>query len=276
MIKRVSIISTAVLAALLIAGLAWATPDDSSSSSSSTTSTTLVQSANLSSPASAGSETYEAGAAGQVTVDQSGASLSVSNVAANTDWVSEVEIASGREVEVKFVNGTERIDFQAELEDGVVKTRVRTRALDGSADDGSTDESVLTTAPSDSLSFAAGDAGTVQLRSSGGSLELISATPSAGWTVADIEIEGSREINVEFRNGSIEIEFKAEMEDGMVKTRVRTEMDDDSSNDSDDDSNDDSDDDSSDDDSSDDSNDDSRKDDSDDGNDDDRNNSLDD
>lgn len=276
MFKRISIISTAVLAALLIAGLAWATPDDSSSSSSSTTSTTLVQSANPSSPASTGSETYDAGAGGRVTVDQSGASLSVSNVAANSGWVSEVEMATGREVEVKFVNGTERIDFQAELEDGLVKTRVRVRALDRSADDdGSTDQSVLTTAPSDSLSFAAGDAGNVQLRSSDGSLELISATPSAGWTVADIEIEGRREINVEFRNGSIEIEFKAEMEDGMVKTRVRTEMDDDSSDDSNDDS--DRPDNDSDDDSSEDSNDDSRKDDSDDGNDDDdRNDSLDD
>ena len=45
MIKRISIISTAVLAALLVAGLAWATPDDSPSSSSSTTSTTVVQNA---------------------------------------------------------------------------------------------------------------------------------------------------------------------------------------------------------------------------------------
>jgi len=128
MIKRLSIISTAVLAAMLVAGLAWATPDDSSSSTSSTTSTTQASTA----AAAIGSETYEAGAAGRVTVDQSGGSLSIGNVAANTDWTPEVEMASGREVEVKFVNGNERIDFQAELEDGMVKTRIRVRALDGS------------------------------------------------------------------------------------------------------------------------------------------------
>jgi hypothetical protein len=248
MIKRISIISTAVLAALLIAGLAWATPDDSTSSSSSTTSTTLVQSAAPGSPAATGSETYDAGAAGQVTVDQSGASLSVSNVAANSGWVSEVEIATGREVEVKFVNGTERIDFRAELEDGLVKTRVRVRAQDGSTDDNSTDDGPTLTAPStDALAFTAGEAGTVRLRTENGSLELISAAPNTGWTVADIEIEGSREINVEFHNGTTEIEFKAEMEDGMVKTRVRVEMDDDSSGRSHDDDSDDSSDDSNDD-----------------------------
>jgi hypothetical protein len=68
-----------------------------------------------------------------VTVDQSGISLSVGNVAANPGWAPEVEMASGRDVEVKFVNGNERIDFQAELEDGVVKTRVRVGVLDASA-----------------------------------------------------------------------------------------------------------------------------------------------
>jgi len=239
MIKRLSVISTAVLVALLISGLAWASSDDSSSSSTTSTSTTLVPSAAAGAQTATGSETYDAGAAGQVTVDQSGASLSIGNVAANTDWTHEVEVASGREVEVKFLKGNERIDFHAELEDGVVKTRVRTRTLDGSAQDGSGDDSQALTAPStDALAFDADEAGAVQLRASNGTLELISAVPNAGWTVADIEIEGSREINVEFRNGTTEIEFKAEMEDDMVKTRVRTETDDDAANDdSSDDSN---------------------------------------
>jgi hypothetical protein len=244
MIKRISIISTAALAALLVAGLAWATPDDSPSSSSSTTSTTVVQSAAAGSQTAIGSETYDAGAAGQVTVDRTGASLSVGHVAANSGWVSEVEAANGREVEVKFVNGTERIDFQAELEDGLVKTRVRVRALDGStgdssSNDSSSDDSLTLTAPgTGALAFKAGDAGSVQLRAANGALELVGATPNAGWTVTDIEIEGSREINVEFHNGTTEVEFIAEMEDGLVKTRVRTEMDDDSNDDSSDDADD--------------------------------------
>ena len=233
MIKRISIISTAVLAALLVAGLAWATPDNSSTSTSSTTSTTSATAAasNVAgSQAAIGSETYEAGAAGLVTVVQSGASLSVGNVAANADWASEIEVASGREVEVKFVNGNQRIDFQAEIEDGMVKTRIRTRTLDGSTDDSSTDGNRQLTPPTtEALQFNAGEAGIVQIRATNGSLELVSATPHAGWTVTDVEIEGTREINVEFHNGTTEIEFKAEYEDGTVKTRVRTETNDDSS-----------------------------------------------
>lgn len=234
MIKRISIISTAVLAALLVAGFAWATPDVSSSSASSTTSTTSTTPAASTvagSQVATGSETHEAGAAGLVTVEQSGASLSVSNVAANPDWVSETEVASGREVEVKFVNGNQRIDFQAEIEDGTVKSRVKTRTLDGSTDDSSDEDNQTLTAPTAAaLQFNAGEAGIVQIRAANGSLELVSATPHSGWTVTDIEIEGTREINVEFHNGNTEIEFKAEFEDGMVKTRVRTEMNDDSSN----------------------------------------------
>jgi hypothetical protein len=132
MIKRISIISTAVLATLLIAGLAWATPDNSLGSPTTTTSTSLAAGAATGAQAAA-TGTYDAGVAGQVTVDQSGISLSVGNVAANPGWAPEVEMASGRDVEVKFVNGNERIDFQAELEDGVVKTRVRVGVLDASA-----------------------------------------------------------------------------------------------------------------------------------------------
>lgn len=235
MIKRISIISTAVLAALLVAGLAWATPDHSSSSApstTSTTSTTLAASTVNGSQMAIGSETYEAGAAGLVTVEQSGASLSISEVAANTDWTPEVETSSGREVEVKFVSGNERIDFQAELEDGTVKTRVRIRTLESTTEDRSDDDSQTSTPPTSAAQqFDAGEAGIVQISAANGALELVGATPHAGWTLADIEIEGTREINVEFHNGTTEIEFKAELEDGMVKTRVRTEMNDDSSDD---------------------------------------------
>jgi hypothetical protein len=217
MIKRISVISTAVLAALLFAGLAWATPDDSTSSSStSTTSTTAAQA----SGAGTGTQTYQADAAGLVTVDQAGASLSISEVTPNSGWSSEVESGTGREVEVKFVNGNQRIDFQAELEDGSVKTRVRSRPLDESGNDDRT----LFEPSGATMSFDAGEAGTVHIGVADGSLTLESANPNAGWGVADIEIEGTREITVEFSNGTLEIEFKAEMEDGLVKSRVRTEL----------------------------------------------------
>ncbi len=50
------------------------------------------------------------------------------SVNANPTWVFEVEQGSGTEIEVKFVNGATRIDFNAELEDGAVRVRVGVRA----------------------------------------------------------------------------------------------------------------------------------------------------
>ncbi len=51
---------------------------------------------------------------------------------ANPTWVFEIEQGSGTEIEVKFVNGATRIDFNAELEDGAVRVRVGVRADDSS------------------------------------------------------------------------------------------------------------------------------------------------
>ena len=39
--------------------------------------------------------------------------------------MSEVERGTGTEVEVQFANGSVRVDFNAELEDGAVRVRVR-------------------------------------------------------------------------------------------------------------------------------------------------------
>jgi hypothetical protein len=87
-----------------------------------------------------GTSTFAAGEAGSVTIRRSGGSLSIVSVNPNAGWVSEVEQGTGAEVEVKFVNGTTRIDFNAELEDGGVRVRVRVGTADGVASDDSRDD----------------------------------------------------------------------------------------------------------------------------------------
>lgn len=78
-------------------------------------------------------QTFAAGDAGSVTVRRDGATLSVVTVNANAGWAPEVEQDSGTELEVNFENGVTRVDFNAELEDGAVRIRVRVR--DGAAAD---------------------------------------------------------------------------------------------------------------------------------------------
>ncbi len=69
-------------------------------------------------------QTFLAGDAGSVTIQSDGTTLAVVSVNANAGFVSEIEQGVGSEVEVQF-NGPTRVDFNAELEDGAVRVRVR-------------------------------------------------------------------------------------------------------------------------------------------------------
>jgi hypothetical protein len=87
-------------------------------------------------------------------------------------------------------------------------------------------------APAPAISVqSAGEAGTVTLSVDRGVLTATEVHPNAGWTVDEQELQG-REIEVTFRNGLRRIEFKAELEDGQLRTRVNSETADDEGNES--------------------------------------------
>ena len=211
--KRAAVIVSGAMAVLLVAALAYAAngADDTSTATSTT----------AAAPAS-GSQVFAAGTAGDVRVSAGSGGLAVDAVDPAAGWVFEVEVPAGREVEVKFVDGSERIDFRAELEDGQIKARTENDTQ--TDDDRST--SFSTAAAGETLSYDAGEAGRVQIRRTGTGLELVDASPAAGWVVAKIETE-MHEVEVEFRNGATELEFKAELEDGIVRTRTEITVDDD-------------------------------------------------
>ena len=70
-------------------------------------------------------QTFAAGDAGSVSVRSDAGTLTVLSANANPGFTSEVERGTGTEVEVQFANGAVRVDFNAELEDGAVRVRVR-------------------------------------------------------------------------------------------------------------------------------------------------------
>jgi hypothetical protein len=74
---------------------------------------------------------FVAGAAGSVEITRTGDTLSVARTAPNAGWVVEVESGAGEEIEVQFTNGASRVDFNAELEDGELRVRVRDGAGGG-------------------------------------------------------------------------------------------------------------------------------------------------
>ena len=99
------------------------------------------------------------------------------------------------------------------------------------ADDGSTsttsttfDDTSTTVddgAPADDIrSLDAAGAGTVVYAVEGGTLRLVTATPTAGWRV-EVEQGAGREVELDFRSGTRRVQVNLELEDGQVRERVR-------------------------------------------------------
>ncbi len=70
--------------------------------------------------------TYTIEDAGTVTVLRSADSLQITQVAPASGWSAEVESFQGVEVEAVFSSASAELDFEAEIEDGVVTATVRT------------------------------------------------------------------------------------------------------------------------------------------------------
>lgn len=239
MFKKIATVFGVVLAALMAVGVGSATIAPSSDSTTTTTSSTA-----LPDPGVAETIMYEVGDAGTVTIASDGAALSIVAVDAADGWAAEVEVASGREVEADFRNGMRRIQFNAELEDGEIRVRVRERADDGggatttstTAAPVATPTTTSTTAPPSgdedgaTVTYQAGDAGTVMITQDGSSLTIVSVEPVAGWST-EIEVSSGREVEVDFRNGMRRIQFDAEFEDGEVRVRVSDRITDDGDHD---------------------------------------------
>jgi hypothetical protein len=94
---------------------------------SGTTGTTVGTTVATPAPAAAGSRVIDAAGAGTVTVHQAGGRLSLVSAVPATGWMVEVEQAAGREIELDFRRGGQRVQVNVEIEDGVVRERLRVR-----------------------------------------------------------------------------------------------------------------------------------------------------
>ncbi len=220
--KRLAVVTAGLLAGLMALGTANALVIDTAPGTETELSETAV----------AGTETvYEVGVAGTVTVTNDGAQLEIVSVNQNDGWAIEIETAAGREVEVDFRNGTRRIQFNAELEDGEIRVRARERVVAATTNttQGTTATTRATTADAvvasdsaaGSVTYQAGAAGTVTISEVGSQLTIMEVDAADGWS-HEIEVAVGREVEMDFRNGEDRVQFNAELEDGEVRIRVRT------------------------------------------------------
>lgn len=137
--NRITIAMAAMSALALVTGVAWAAMPSAS---------VIVANEHL----------IDVSDAAQVVVAQSGLELEIVAVEANAGWTHEVEVAKGREVEADFRSADRRIQFNAELEDGQIRVRVRERTGSTVVEDTSTTlmEAPSTTIEDSSSTTAAG------------------------------------------------------------------------------------------------------------------------
>lgn len=117
--------AAALATALAAAGVAAAgeSPDPTATTTLTTTATMTA-----STTATVPETTYGVGNAGTVTVLRSDDGLQITAAAPAAGWTVDVERTEGVEVEAVFTSETVELRFHAELEDGTVRTEVRSAA----------------------------------------------------------------------------------------------------------------------------------------------------
>lgn len=94
------------------------------------------------------------------------------------------------------------------------------------ADPSRTASKLATAAATQTSTYRVGDAGRVIVEVVDGQLRVANVLPSAGWTARAPEYDDG-EVEVEFKNGSATVEFKARLEGAEIKVFVEAENDED-------------------------------------------------
>ena len=167
--------------------------------------------------------------AGTVTITLDGGTLELVDLAAADGWAASIDSETPTEIEIDFVSADRHLRFNAEVEDGQIRTRLEERTTVGLTGQPST--TTTTTAGSPVGSGATGvaapgdevfdvlGAGTVTLRIDGGTLVLVDASAAQGWAVS-IDSQTAAEVEIDFRSGANRIRFNGELEDGQIRPRV--------------------------------------------------------
>jgi len=192
--------------------------------------------------------TFPVDEAGTVEIAVGDAGLELVSATPNDGFEVSSTRTEADSIDVKFRSGSLEVEFEAELENGTLNVKVsRETAEDASNDDhaltsdhsstedsksdhsstedsksdhSSTEDSTDTTPAVDmTKTYTVGTAGSVQIKVSNGSLELLDATPNTGWEITETRTEADQ-IKIEFRNGSEKVEFEAELDHGQLQTKT--------------------------------------------------------
>jgi hypothetical protein len=214
MARKMFGVFTAVAAALLLVGVAWASGDrasDDSSSGSFASSGSLAASGSVTSVSSPS-------VSSQVTNtsldDNSSTSATFDDHGGTTNTtVDDHGGTTGTTVDDHGGTTNTTVDDHG----GTTNTSVDDH------DDEDEDDKDETRSPapvnSDPTSYQVGGAGTVTVQIVTGQLVLIDVTATQGWSF-EVDESGGRDIKIEFESGESEAEFEAKLRDGRIRIEV--------------------------------------------------------
>lgn len=204
MFRKLIGVVTAVAAAGLLVGVAWASGDGTGTDSGSD-STALSASSDVSSPASQGT-------ASSGTIDRSSTSGQSSTSSSIDDRSTDNTVGSSTDVTIVDRSSTST---------SVDATTSTSRGEGSSSSTSSTiDDHSTVPVTTDPRTYDMGAAGTVSIQLVSGKLVLVDVRAASGWSL-EVDKDDGRDIRVEFENGDSDARFEAKIRDGEVRVEIR-------------------------------------------------------
>lgn len=194
MFRKMIGVFTAVAAALLLVGVAWASGgpgrDDPGTGSLGTTASSSTEST------------------GSSLEDNTSTSIAANSTSTSVDDSSTTSITV---IDPSTTSTTLDTTASTSIGDGSTGTTV----------DDNNREETRAPAPVNSgpTSYQVGPGGTVIVQIVGGQLVLVDAVAAPGWTL-EVDKADGREVKVEFENGESDVKFEAKIDKGELRVRV--------------------------------------------------------
>ncbi len=189
---------TAVAAALLLVGVAWASGDDARDDSSSGSSA-VSASADVSSSAALATES-------------TGTSLDDNTSTSVDDNSSSTSVDDNSSTSISLVDTSTSTST-------TIDSTTSTSIDDNGSTSSTIDDNQTVLITTDPKTYDVNGAGTVSLQLVAGQLVLIDANAASGWSM-ELDKADSRDIKVEFENGDSDAKFEAKLDNGELRVKI--------------------------------------------------------
>lgn len=204
MFRKLIGVFTAVTAAGLLVGVAWASGDEAGNDSRSDS---IAVSAGFDVSSSAPEGTASDGTINRPT-STSGESSTSSSI---DDRSTENTVGSSTDVTI-----VERSSTSTSVD------ATSSTSRDEDASSSTIDDHPTVPVTTDPQTYDVGAAGTVSVQLVSGKLVLVDARAASGWSI-EVDKDDGRDIKVEFEDGDSDARFEAKIRDGEVRVEIRSD-----------------------------------------------------